>query len=153
MHQRELMAGADLMYANVEKYLQYPWCGEAFQDESPYYSYEPADLFCLLSDDERQLPETSKQDMLKISQSTSPSGFPPDANNTTNGTRTSNRERKTAPKLLRKTKKKQFDYPVVKILQVQNATYRHQNANCMLLSRNHALMFDCKFAKSAQRSH
>ena len=142
MHQRELMAGADLMYANVE---QYPWCGEAFQDEPPYYLYEPADLSCLLSVDERQLPEMSKQDMLKISRSTSSSGFPPDANKTTNGTRTSNRERKT--------KKKQFDYPVVKILQVQNATYRHQNANCMLLSRNHALMFDCKFAKSAQRSH
>ena len=130
MHQRELMAGADLMYANVEKYLQYPWCGEAFQDESPYYLHEPADRFCLLIDDERQLPETSKQDMLKISGSTSSSGFPPDAKETTNGMRTLNRKRKT--------KKKQFDYPVVKILQVQNATYRHQNANCMLLSRNHA---------------
>ena len=152
MHQRELMAGADLIYANVEQL--YPWCGEAFQDEPPYYLYEPADLSCLLSVDERQLPEMSKQDMLKISGSTSSSGFPPDANKTktkndanktTNGMRTLNRKRKT--------KKKQFVYPVVKILQVQNATYRHQNANCMLLSRNHALMFDCKFAKSAQRSH
>ena len=143
MHQRELMAGADLIYANVEQL--YPWCGEAFQDEPTYYLHEPADLSCLLSVDERQLPEMSKQDMLKISRSTSSSGFPPDANKTTNGMRTLNRKRKT--------KKKRFDYPVVKILQVQNATYRHQNANCMLLSRNHALMFDCKFAKSAQRSH